>query len=295
LIDDPKDTVLHAFANRENELTRIYSTDLMLGGGRVTGYFTESQAILDDVEDALLKLKRHDEMLMAVGDGNHSLATAKTVWDEAKKKLSKKEREDHPLRYALTEIVNLYDEGLTFEPIHRVLFNVEPGGCLVELVNILNEKDMEASLMFTSSNTKKVTADKKGHTLVFEGKDRKGKIIVKKPKHVLEAGTLQEALDEYLKRNERVSIDYIHGEKAFQKITDTHDCLGFRLSAIEKKELFKTIGKCGVLPRKTFSMGEPQEKRYYIEARLLMDIAEEKTAADDADTITEKKTPDKKA
>jgi hypothetical protein len=271
LIDDVKNTVIGPVYEAKAEGVQVYNTQLMMDGGNVRGWFFENEDILDGIVSSLekLKAKSKDGMLFAVGDGNHSLLSAKAVWEKHKARLSEEEQATSPLRYALVEIVNLYDNGISMLPIHRMLFNVEPSTALRTLVSILNGMGCEARMMYTRGTK---TPIKPGFQVVyFESKMSKGRIEISKPQHELVSVTLTLALDKLLQEMPKGEIDYIHGDEEFHDLAKEHACLGFLMEPMVKEELFESVIEFGVLPRKSFSLGRPEEKRYYFECRLLVD------------------------
>lgn len=275
MLNDPKDSVIGPVYQARGNHTKVYETPLMQGGGNLKGWFIDDEEVLDNLVDSLeeLKSRSEDGMLFAVGDGNHSLASAKAVWDKEKEEMSDAEREISPLRYALVEVVNLYDNGISMHPIHRVLFNVEASNALRTLVSILNDMGVEARMMYTRGARVQV---KEGvQTILFESKMAKGRIEIKNPKHELLTVTLTEALDELVKVLPKAEVDYIHGEEEFHELSKGHACLGFKMDPMTKDQLFDFVAEYGVLPRKAFSLGEAQEKRYYFECRLLVNPEEE--------------------
>lgn len=284
LLNDPEDAVLSSLYNNRGNYPKVYDTQLMQGGGHVKGWFIEDEETLNGFADSLYKIKKRskDGMLFAVGDGNHTLASAKQVWDKYKFEIPEAEREDHPLRFALVEVVNLYDHGMSMQPIHRVIFNVETPTFLRELIEELNNMDLNAKMMYTRGSN---IRNDEGQNLYFESKNAKGRIEIGTPQHKLAAMDLTTAVDNLLERMPKASIDYIHGEEDFENLTKQHSCLGFRMDALTKSELFELIEEYGVLPRKVFSLGEAQEKRYYYECRLLI-----KDSADKQDETEEEQT-----
>lgn len=283
VIDDMRNTVLGPVYDYRKQAVQIYDTPLMMDGGNVKGWFIDDEEILDGITGALedLKSRSNDGILFAVGDGNHSLASAKAVWESRKQQLTEEERDSSPLRYALVEVVNLYDNGLSMLPIHRMLFNVEPSTALRTLVSILNSMGTEARMMYTKGGR---TPVKPGVQLInFESKMSKGRIELAKPQHELVGVTLTAALDRLLEEMPKAEIDYIHGDEEFHELANEHGCLGFLMEPMAKEELFESVIEFGVLPRKTFSLGRPEEKRYYFECRLLVDAR----AAQDTDENAE--------
>ena len=245
-----------------------------MNGGHITGsYIAEKD--LEGAKEALSKLfdkaiEKYGEgnvIFQAMGDGNHSLATAKTNWENLKKTLTPEEAENHPARYALCEIENIHDEGIVFEPIHRVVFakKNQSGMDLVnETVELMNEMNGKACLAEEGA-----AAPEGGFAIPYLTGEKKGTILVEGPSTKLEVGALQNALDVIVKEREDADIDYIHGTKAVESLSAEDGNAGFMLPAMDKFMLFPAVAADGALPRKTFSMGEANEKRYYIEARYI--------------------------
>ena len=240
LYDDPANAVLGAVKRGE----KLYDFEMNMGGGHVVGTFVKNA---DEVTDAFYALADGDKygngekLLFAVGDGNHSLATAKTCWENIKKTLSPEEAENHPARFALVEAVNIYDSALTFEPIHRLI-------------------KTDAAEKFVRGYKPK--GGKKAYIAV-DGKVTEAPFSDDVPQGIRE---LDGYISEFLKENGG-EVDYIHGEEELKKFSVQG--VGVILPAIEKSDFFRLIVTGGNLPRKTFSMGEGNEKRYYIEAKLI--------------------------
>lgn len=256
----------------------IYSGKLMQDGGSIKGWAVSDEADLDFVNDALEKL--YDEctdekgtFLFAVGDGNHSLATAKSVWEEHKKNLSQNGASDEeiaqsPVRYALLEIVNLYDEGLTFEPIHRVIFNADAKSMIDFLQKNLDGKKKEiADAASLEQLVKNSTAN---FGFAFTENGLKKFVLLETHIKDLAVSRLQPALDEFLKTQD-AQIDYIHGAQEIFALAEKSATVGILLPPIAKDSFFTTICERGPLPRKSFSMGEASEKRFYLECRKLFE------------------------
>lgn len=248
LIDDKNNQVIAPLSQMEK--TPVYQTKLMLGGGSIKGWSLGEKA----KEHVLKSLPLADcgqgenVIRFAVGDGNHSLATAKKCWEERKKSLSPEQIKNHPARYALCEIVNLHEESMVFEPIHRVLFDVNVSDFLEALAGIEGESDQCC--------------------LVLAGKNERQ--ICLKPSHTLTVGTVQKFLDAYLQAHPGVRIDYVHESEQVKKLACAdNNTVGILLPAIAKESLFPAVQENGPLPRKTFSMGMGQDKRYYLEARKI--------------------------
>ena len=272
LIDDPGKTVIEPLVNQPREV--IYDTDLMMDGGHITGSFIKEEN-LAGMQEALSALYDEAEkkygagnvIFQAMGDGNHSLATAKTAWENIKKTLTPEEIENHPARYALCEIENIHDEGIVFEPIHRVIFAKE-GQSGMDMVNkvvsLLNESNGKAYLADADAE---VPAG--AFQIPYLTGAQRGKIVVEEPSNKLEVGCLQHVLDIMVKENKECDIDYIHGTDAVEKLSARDGNAGFMLPAMDKFMLFPAVAADGARPRKTFSMGEANEKRYYIETRYI--------------------------
>lgn len=241
LIDDPNKTVIESLFS--NEFPQIYDFDLMMNGGHLKGWKITDEAEIEKIADNLAKLISSDGLLFAMGDGNHSLATAKAYWQNLKVNLLETEIENHPARYALVEIVNVHDEGLEFEPIHRVIFNVDKN----KLEQYLVGEGKEVELVI--DGVKKI-------------------IKIKEMGSNLPVGDLQMLLDKYVVENPEAKIDYIHGSESVLKLSVENN-VGVLLKGMRKEELFATVEKDGALPRKTFSMGEAEEKRYYLESKAI--------------------------
>lgn len=278
LIDDAKKTVIEPLVSKASSLPQVYSFELMKQSGSIKGWKITDGSDIEAMASALLELadkesfkSRYDlndsdldVLLFAVGDGNHSLATAKSCWENLKKTLTTEELKDHPARYALVEIVNLHDDGLVFEPIHRVVFNVNHEQLLDSFVSYY--KDQGCNARYVKGTEK---PDTSGHAIKYVTSEGYGYLIVECPIYNIDVGTLQSFLDDYLKKNPHAGIDYIHGEDVTDKLGKQPGNIGFFLSKMDKNELFKTVILDGALPRKTFSMGEASEKRFYLEARKI--------------------------
>ena len=233
-------------------------------GGHIAGWKLDSAALeqvaaaLSVLADPAVFRRRYgvldaNVLLFAVGDGNHSLATAKECYERQKKLFPREQWAALPARYALCELVNLHDSSLEFEPIHRVLFGVEPEAVV-------------SALLAAYPGAYRGEGD--GHVLRYVYQDGKGAVTVPHPDHQLEVGTLQNFLDGYVKEH-RCRIDYIHGADVTRDLAGKPDNIGFLLPAMGKDQLFPTVIHQGVLPRKTFSMGQAHDKRFYLEARRI--------------------------
>ena len=243
LIDDPQLSVIEPLAEKKDSFTQAYGFDLMKDGGHIDGYFLPENVIAQ-VQDALEALiaDKDDKLLFAVGDGNHSLATAKECYNQSQNPLA---------RYALVEVVNIHDESIEFEPIYRVMFNVDA------------EDFIEKFSSYTDAHGTGIR-----HTFRCITPDADGELEVKSTAK-LPVGTLQTFIDRYMKDHPEVTIDYIHGEEVVENLCRQEGTLGFIFEGMGKDELFPAITADGSLPRKTFSMGHAHDKRYYIEARKI--------------------------
>jgi uncharacterized protein (DUF1015 family) len=284
LIDDPDKTVIEPVAENVASLEVLYDCELMMDGGHVRGYRVDDEKLISGILEALEHLAlpsafktkyglSTDEgvLLFAVGDGNHSLASAKAYWESLKITLSDEDRDCHPARYALVEIVNVHDDGLKFEPIHRVLFNVDVDEVLDKAVSYFEAKGSHVLCVESEASEQAGSAIKAGnaHIIPFISSEKAGKLIVYDPKFTLEVGTLQAFLDELLKDDSTAKIDYIHGKDVVSDLGSKSGNMGFYLPSMDKHDLFKTVILEGALPRKTFSMGEAEEKRFYLECRKI--------------------------
>ena len=266
LVDDPDQTVIEPLADQTDSMQVLYDFDLMERGGHIKGWeLTEDQqaqvaralsALADPAKfNARYGTQGEAVMLFAVGDGNHSLATAKECYERQKRLTPPEHWANLPARYALVELDNLHDASLEFEPIHRVVFGVEPERVVEELLSALPGA---------------YRGEGDGHVLRFSHAGGKGAVTVPRPEAQLEVGTLQPFLDAYVKEHGG-SIDYIHGADVARDLAARPGNIAFLLPAMGKEQLFPTVIRDGVLPRKTFSMGEAHDKRFYLEARKIRD------------------------
>lgn len=261
LIDDPDKTVIEPLS-KDNCPIVAYDTPLMLGGGSITGRFLSdaAKASVSAALDALITPeameKRYGDaslspLLFAVGDGNHSLATAKTIYEDLKASIGN-EALSHPARYALIEVVNIHDDAMKFEPIYRVVFDVD-------------SKDLIEKLKAYAST---LSGNADAQRIDYICNDSTGTILVDAPVRQLTVGTLQDFIDDYIASHPTASVDYIHGESSVKSLV-SESSVGFIFSGMHKSELFKTVIYDGALPRKTFSMGHAEDKRYYLECRKI--------------------------
>lgn len=263
LIDDEKEEVFGPLSIEKADLEKVYDFGLMEKGGSVAGYLLDDSSkarvikALDKLADQAefqnkYGVKGKGVLQFAVGDGNHSLATAKECYEQLKAELSEEKAKTHPARYALVELVNLHSPALEFEPIHRVVFDVDP------------EKMMDGLSKFYQVSFE----PSDGQYFGFSYGKKEGTVWVKNPSSNLAVGTLQNFIDAYVKENGG-RVDYIHGADVVVKLTAKPGCIGFILPAMDKSALFPTVILDGVLPRKTFSMGHAWDKRYYLESRKI--------------------------
>ena len=261
LIDDEKKNIIEGLKNKVTESDIVYDFDLMKNGGHIKGYLLNNET-MDEVDERLKCLADKDYfenkygvkdkgiLLFAMGDGNHSLATAKACYENLKKEIGEKALSSKS-RYALVELVNLHSDALEFEAINRVIFNTDKD----KLLNSLKEY----------------------YTINKEGNGQEFRVVtdsideawyIENPKSNIAVGSIQMFLDDYLKDNVG-KIDYIHGEDVTKSLASKDNNVGFIFDAMAKEDLFKTVILDGALPRKTFSMGHANDKRYYLEARKI--------------------------
>ncbi len=262
LIDDDKKEIIEELKNKVTDNDKVYDFDLMQNGGHIKGYKLkdrDANTVIEQLEHLADKdvfedkydVKDKGVLLFAMGDGNHSLATAKACYEKLKETMSEEEYLNHPARYALVELVNLHSPALEFEAIHRVLFDVDVDDLVTELNKyyIINE----------NGNGQKFE-------LIYKDYDKV--LYIENPKSNIPVGSIQMFLDEYLS-NHKGKIDYIHGEDTTKELGSKENNIGIIFEAMDKGDLFKTVILDGALPRKTFSMGHSQDKRYYLESRKI--------------------------
>ena len=267
LTDDPERTVIEPLAAQTGSMELLYDFDLMEQGGHIRGWLL-TRAQLDQVAGALSALaepeafnakygtEKKPVMLFAVGDGNHSLATAKECYERQKRLMPPEKWDALPARYALCELVNLHDDSLEFEPIHRVVFHTDVRALL----------DALARHYPGARRGKEQEGD--GLPLRYVCEDSEGVITLPRSAAQLPVGALQSFLDGYLMEHEG-RVDYIHGEDVAREFAARPGNAAFLLPSMEKRELFLSVIHDGALPRKTFSMGEAHDKRFYLEARKI--------------------------
>ncbi len=276
LIDDRSRTVIEPVVARRKTLAVAYDHDLMQGGGHLKGYFLTPDD-MEAVEGALSALVTPEAMaarygkdglaplLFAVGDGNHSLAAAKTCFEEIRARIGDEAAAHHPARHALCEVVNLYDDSLVFEPIYRVIFGVDPDHVLAAFETHIEGLHGDAApqrVEWVHGTVENGACD---------GVVCHGTLDIPTPVDALTVGTVQDFLDAYLEFEapDGATVDYIHGEETARRLASRPDAVAFIFDGMRKEELFSTVISDGALPRKTFSMGHAADKRFYTEARKI--------------------------
>jgi hypothetical protein len=282
LIDDPSCTVIEPIGTARDALTKLYDTELMLGGGRVAGYAVEG--VRSERATRALRALANPQtfaarygvaaetppMLFAVGDGNHSLATAKSIWEQTRSSVGM----EHPSRYALVEVENIHDPALEFSPIHRLLYGVtvdvrkalaESFGARVSCTDVPSGAAMRERLL---------AARGARHAAGLIGPGARFSVIeIDDPQTTLAVGTFQAFIDGLIARGGAREVDYVHGDEALERLAINDGNVGFHLAGVSKSDLLRRVVREGPLPRKTFSMGEADEKRFYIEARRIREPA----------------------
>ena len=264
LLDDGEEPLIQPVCDRYEQMEPLYDFDLMLGSGHLSGYRLDDASAqklaagLERLADAEAFSRRygiadHAPLLFAVGDGNHSLAAARACWEKIKHTLPVQQAAGHPARYALVEVCSLHDPSLQFRAIHRVVFDVNP-------------TQLMAALKHRYHIVPGVRP--KGQTITALWQDQEEVFTILDPPCQLATGSLQQFLDGYLQVH-RGREDYIHGRETVRSLARQPDTMGFLLPAMEKSMLFKTVVLDGALPRKTFSMGQALDKRFYLEARRI--------------------------
>jgi len=280
LIDDPKDSIFSIISDNLNSLEKLYDFDLMKGGGNLKGYSVQNSKVIDKIIEGFSELAteevfkkkyntEEDVLLFAVGDGNHSLATAKLHWENIKKNSINENLLDHPSRYALVEVVNLHDSGLKLSPIHRVIFNIDEENLYKNLLKYLENRNVE----FNSTDVediRNISEDKiNSNEFIFTTNNYNKVLRINNMEESLIVTIVEDFIQNFIKNNLKADVDYIHGEEETIKLARLKNNAGIILPSIEKSSLFKTVINDGKLPRKTFSMGEANEKKYYVESRMI--------------------------
>ena len=257
LCDDHEKVLIEPIAAKKDSFKVLYDCDLMEDGGHITGWLVPQEEV-EKFNATLAEYSANvgkkyeglkgEPVVFAVGDGNHSLATAKSCYEELKKNNPGVDLSAHPARYALVELENIHDPSQQFEPIHRVIFNTDTKKML---------KAVEENICAEG-----------GYPVKWYIGSESGTVYLDRAKSELAVGVLQAFLDEYLKENEG-EIDYIHDDDALIALAAKENAIGFLVPGMEKSQLFRGVVADGVLPRKTFSMGHSREKRYYLESRKI--------------------------
>ncbi len=274
LADDRENRLFAIAAEAKTTAEPVYDFDLMQGGGHITGWAL-NRAQCDAVEAYAMTLgdpaafaeRYHTDdapLVFAVGDGNHSLATAKACYEALKAEIGEAAAAVHPARYALAELVNLHDDALQFEPIYRVLFGMDADAFLSAM-----KAAYPHAVVTVGGEPEQIPADENAHVFVVTAKDAVYTVSVPSPEAQLPVGTLQTFLDAYLSAHSDVTVDYIHGIASTVKLSQADNAVGILFRGMEKDDLYRTVIFDGALPRKTFSMGEADEKRYYLECRKI--------------------------
>ena len=247
LYDDINRKIIEPLYENRDSLKCVYDFELNQNGGHIRGYKVEdTDRVIKQFEE--LFNKNNSGLMFIVGDGNHSLATAKAHWEEIKKSLKEEERINHPARYALVEVNNVYDEGINFEPIHRIIFNAK------------------------EDFVKELSARLKGETQICYLYSKKyGKTALNSPKNNAETYQIvQSYIDEYMKDHPEVKVDFIHDESSLLEIANNvENSFAIFMPALGKGDIFDFVARDAVLPRKSFSMGHASEKRYYLESKMI--------------------------
>ena len=265
LLDDPAMRVIEKLTDQTGQMEMIYDFPLMMGGGSIRGWLLtrKMQAqVMEALGGLAMESPADDPMVFAVGDGNHSLATAKEYYEQLKAAHPHTDLSDHPARYALAEIVNLHSPALQFEPIHRIVTNVNTDDLFHHMVNKLG--------LVREDRDQAPHDDRQRLTVVLKGQEES--MVITRPSSKLTVGSLQNFLDEYIRdrsETEDIKVDYIHGRDNLKALTWRNGSMGFILPVMAKEDLFPTVKADGALPRKTFSMGHAEDKKYYIECRRI--------------------------
>ncbi len=271
LVNDPDKVLVEKTGNLVSKNSPSYDSDLMLNGGHITGWTIEKDNEFAEIEKSLqiIAEKNTDKdgsvFMFAVGDGNHSLATAKAVWDETKTEHNDTENANE--RFALVEIVNIFDDGLTFEPIHRVLFDIKSKDFItyvqkkwnIDVLTFETFKELESTVAKNPASFALIYSENGKTVYTYISTDKKGLLV----------SFLQPLIDDFMNGKNTDDIDYIHGSEELCRLAQKENTLGLFLPPIEKDSFFATIETNGPLPRKSFSMGEADEKRFYLECRKL--------------------------
>lgn len=246
LVDDQNERIIENLYKNKDKYPKLYDFELNMDGGHIRGFqIEECDEIINQFGKVLVG--ETNPIMFLAGDGNHSLATAKSHWENVKKGLTTEEQATHPARFALVEVVNIYDQGLHFEGIHRVLFNVEDD-FLIQMFHAV---------------------DKEVETFIYTKEIGKAPFFI--PENAAKAyEQIQNFIDEYLERHKNVTIDYVHGEDELIEVCENNPrSVGIKMPCIQRDTLFPYIQEGKVLPRKSFSMGCATAKRYYLESKFI--------------------------
>ncbi len=272
LLDDDKKSVIEPVGGYKNRLPQLYDQELMLGGGRIQGWAVTNPDDISEITKAITALESSEKFhnkygttqdsacfVFAVGDGNHSLATAKAAWEEIKADLSPEQQKNHPARFCLVELENVQSPAIEIEPIHRVVFEAD-APCL-----------LHSFALFASTVGAKICRTNcvdGGQSITIVGDEGRVDLCIQNAPSPLAAGTVEAFLTYYEEDHPEMRVDYVHGEKAVEDLV-ANGAVGILLPPFEKSDLFRGVALGGVLPKKTFSMGHAEEKRYYLECRKI--------------------------
>ncbi|MCQ2603669.1 MAG: DUF1015 domain-containing protein [Spirochaetia bacterium] len=257
-IDDHDEQLIETLYSQRDSFKKIYDFKLMQNGGHLRGWhIPATDPAMRSITEKFLALKAKNHPLFAMGDGNHSLAAAKNTWEAIKAKGVS----DHPARWAMAEVVNINSPGIIFHPIHKVMFGVDTCALMDAL-----KRELKCSVREVCRCQLKASEDPME---IYAVTKDKAMVITLEGDNILAAEELQNFLDKYMKENASASIDYIHGEKDLEELAQKDAAIGFLLPEISKKTFFRRLSTKGVYPRKTFSIGESYEKRYYLESQKI--------------------------
>ena len=281
LIDDPGKGIIEQLFEGDPE--KLYDFPLMMDGGNISYYLIDSQKDIDEIAS---KLESHasarcfkdrydvdceDIFLYAMGDGNHSFAAAQKFWEDIRDDLPHEERKTHPARYALVELVNLHDDGMEIEPIHRLVHDVDPEMLFDGMRSYFEERDAEVEFLPLEGDpeTAKIEAEEDVHIFPYRNGEKTGIIKVKNPPYRLESETLEEFLMHYTFSDTVAGVCFIHGAPVVTKLAAEPTSVGFYLAPIDKSTVFSSVIKYGAFPRKSISLGHADDKKFYLECRRI--------------------------
>lgn len=264
LLNDKDKKVIEPIINKQLSLEKLYDFDLMMNSGNIKGFYVNSPLDIENIANEITKLKEKSKILYAMGDGNHSFATAKECWNLKKKDLNEEEMKNHPSRYALVELENIYEKDLHFEPIHRVFFNynttmfLKAASHFCDCIKLIKYSNLDEL-------TKEINKKDEDAKLALVTKDSFILAKIKGSKYLMLASFIQDIIDNDIK----LKMDYIHGLDQVMKLVDNENNLGIILPNVDKDDFFRSIEEDGIMARKTFSMGESDQKRFYLEGRYI--------------------------